>query len=294
MTLAEWYAAGRRTPVKIASGTWNLFVRVEGDGSWCTLFHGFPTSSFDWHLVWPALVERRRTLAFDFLGFGDSDKPADHTYDIVEQADFAVALWQAHGITRTDLVVHDYGVSVAQEILARHAAGRLSVEISSVTFMNGGIYPDLHRATPGQVMLLDPVQGPELANLVTGETFAQALRGTYARQPTDAELADQWATAAMRDGHRIGHRLIQYIRDRQRHAERWVRALETTAVPRHFVWGMLDPVSGGHMAARVAERMPDADLVRLDDVGHWPQLEAADRVRGHLGRILCHRSSTHG
>jgi pimeloyl-ACP methyl ester carboxylesterase len=49
---------------------------------------------------------------------------------------------------------------------------------------------------------------------------------------------------------------------------------------------MLDPVSGAHMAARIAERMPDADLVRLDDVGHWPQLEAPDIVAAHLERIL--------
>jgi pimeloyl-ACP methyl ester carboxylesterase len=137
-------------------------------------------------------------------------------------------------------------------------------------------------------MLLDPVQGPKLADLMTGDTFAHALRTTYApnRQPSDAALAEQWSTVARRDGHRIGHLLIQYIRDRERHAARWVGALETTRVPRHFIWGMLDPISGAHMAARIAEHMPDVDLVRLDDVAHWPQLEAAATVRTHLERIL--------
>jgi pimeloyl-ACP methyl ester carboxylesterase len=288
MTLAEWYAAGRREPVRLASGPWNVFARVGGAGPWCTLFHGFPTSSWDWHRVWPTITARRRTLAFDFLGFGDSDKPGDHTYSMIEQADLVLALWQKHGITETDLVVHDYGVSIGEEILARHAEGGLGVEIKSVTFLNGGIYPDLHRPQPSQVMLLDPEQGPKLAELVTADTFGMALRPTYApsRQPSDADLADAWDTVARRDGHRIGHRLIQYIRDRERHAERWVHALETTTVPRHFLWGMLDPVSGAHMAARLAERLPDADLVRLDDVAHWPQLEAPDVVAHHLERIL--------
>jgi pimeloyl-ACP methyl ester carboxylesterase len=285
-TLAAWYAGNHRAPITVAKGTWQIFSRVEGSGPWCTLFHGFPTSSWDWHLVWPTLVARRKTLAFDFLGFGDSDKPADHTYEIAEQADLVAALWKARGITRTDLVVHDYGVSVAQEILARHTAGTLGVEIPTVTFMNGGIYPDLHRPQPAQLMLLDPEQGPKLGDLVTAESFAAGLRRTYAIQPTDAELADQWETVHRRDGHRIGHLLIQYIRDRQRFAGRWVRALETTSIPRHFLWGMLDPVSGGHMATRIAERMPSADLVQLDDVGHWPQLEAPERVRQHLERIL--------
>jgi len=287
MTLDDWYDVRPRVPITLASGAFDVFARVDGDGPWCTLFHGFPTSSWDWHRVWPTLTARRRTLAFDFLGFGDSDKPADHTYSIHEQADVVTALWRRHGVTRTDLVVHDYGVSVAQEVLARAADGTLGVALASVTSLNGGIYPDLHRPQPGQLMLLDPVQGPKLGEIMTGGTFAQALRATYApgRQPSDADLAEQWATVARRDGQRIGHRLIQYIRDRERHAARWVAALETTPVPRHFVWGMLDPVSGAHMAARIAERMPDADLVRLDDVGHWPQLEAPDAVASALARI---------
>ena len=288
MTAADWHARGHRETVRVASGAWEIFTRIGGDGAWCTLFHGFPTSSFDWHHVWPAITKRRRTLAFDFLGFGDSDKPADHRYSIHEQADVAQALWQRYGITRTDLVVHDYGVSVAQEVLARHAEGGLGVELTSVTFLNGGIYPDLHRPQPSQLMLLDPEQGPKMADLVTAETFAMALKATYAptHQPSDAELAEQWQTVARRDGQRIGHRLIQYIRDREEHAARWVGALETTAVPRHFVWGMLDPVSGAHMAARLAERLPDVDLVRLEDVAHWPQLEAPAVVARELERVL--------
>lgn len=288
VTLADWYAGGHRETVRLASGPWHTFTRTGGAGTWCTLFHGFPTSSWDWHRVWPTLVARRHTLAFDFLGFGDSDKPADHDYSLIEQADLVLALWQHHGVTETDLVVHDYGVSVAQEVLARHAEGGLGVALRSVTFLNGGIYPDLHRPQPSQLMLLDPEQGPKMADFVTAETFAMALRATYApdRQPSDAELAAAWETVARHDGHRIGHRLIQYIRDRERHAERWVHALETTTVPRHFLWGMLDPVSGAHMAARVAERMPDVDLVRLDDVAHWPQLEAPQTIAAHLERIL--------
>ena len=47
-------------------------------------------------------------------------------------------------------------------------------------------------------MLLDPEQGPRMADLVTAETFAMALRATYApgRQPSDAELADAWGDGA--------------------------------------------------------------------------------------------------
>lgn len=287
-TLDDWLRGGARSAVALPSGAWEIFTRTGGGGDWCTLLHGFPTSSFDWHGVWDTVTARRRVLAFDFLGFGDSDKPPLHDYAIVEQADIAEALWRRHGVERTELVVHDYGVSVAQELLARHAEGRLRTRLVRVVFMNGGLYPELHRAQPGQLMLLDPVQGPEVSKVASEELFGGALRATFSpgHQPTEAELHELWRAIARRDGHRIGHRLIQYIPERRRHRDRWVGALETSAVPRHFVWGMLDPVSGGHMAERIAERLPDADLVRLEDVGHWPQLEAPEIVRHWLARWL--------
>ena len=53
-------------------------------------------------------------------------------------------------------------------------------------------------------------------------------------------------------------------------------------MPLAFVWGMLDPVSGAHMAERIRERLPDAPLLALDDVGHWPLLEAPERVPPRL------------
>jgi pimeloyl-ACP methyl ester carboxylesterase len=73
--------------------------------------------------------------------------------------------------------------------------------------------------------------------------------------------------------------------DRQAHGDRWVAALESTDVPLSFIWGMLDPVSGAHMAERIRARLPDAPFLALEDVSHWPALEAPERVAAAvLGR----------
>ena len=65
-----------------------------------------------------------------------------------------------------------------------------------------------------------------------------------------------WQGMSREDGQRIIHLLVRYISDRAEHGERWVSALEGTDVPLAFVWGMLDPVSGAHMAERIRERLP--------------------------------------
>lgn len=288
MTLESWIAGGRQALVELGGLPRRIFVRTGGAGPWCTLLHGFPTSSYDWHKLWEDLGQFRRLLAFDFLGFGDSEKPADHEYSIAEQADLTVALWTRLGIAATAVVAHDYAVSVAQELLARQGEGHLGITLDTVVFLNGGLYPELHRPQPGQLLLLDPAHGPQLGRLMTAEAFAAALAPTFG--PTHRLSADElrqlWLSVTRHDGHLIGHRLIRYIPDRETHRERWVGALERTRVPLHFIWGDLDPVSGAHMADGIRRSRPDADLVRLVDVGHWPHLEAPAVVLAHLRGML--------
>ncbi|HEV3046132.1 MAG TPA: alpha/beta hydrolase [Solirubrobacteraceae bacterium] len=281
--LRAWWGEGERVRLSFAGAEWTVFRARLGTGPAMTLLHGFPSSSHDWAKAAPQLAARHTLLAPDFLGFGASEKPADHDYSLHEQADLIEALWAAEGVDETVLVAHDYGVSVAQELLARAGEGSLRVELREAHFMNGGLYPELHRPQPLQTALLDPEQGPQISQLVTEELFIAGLGPTFAPgYDAAADSADIWAATSNAGGERIGHLLIRYISDRERHGERWRRALERTAVPLGFVWGMLDPVSGSHMAERIRERLPGAPFMAMDDVAHWPPLEAPQRVAAAL------------
>lgn len=279
----QWWHDGERVQLYLRGARRHVFVAHADEGPHMTLLHGYPSSSHDWAKVWGALDARHELLAPDFLGFGGSDKPADHDYSLLEQADLVEALWAHDGVSETVLVAHDYGTSVAQELLARRADGTLAVDLHHVHLMNGGVYPDLHRPEPIQTALLDPEQGPTIGPLITQELFTTALAPTFAPgYDAAADSADIWAAVHREDGPLISHRLIRYLTDRAEHGERWVAAMEGTDVPLSFIWGMLDPVSGAHMAARIRERIPQAPFLALDDVGHWPPLEAPDRVAAAL------------
>jgi pimeloyl-ACP methyl ester carboxylesterase len=281
--LQQWWSDGRQVALQVGQEERSVFVRRMGEGPAMTLLHGFPSSSHDWAKLAPALAEARTLLLLDFLGFGASEKPAAHDYSLHEQADLVEAVWAHEGITSTVLAAHDYAVSVTQELLARSAESRLGVDLLAVHLLNGGLYPDLHRPQPTQTALLDPEQGPQLSALLTEELFVQALRPTFAEgYDAAADSKDIWQATSRDGGQGIAHLLIRYIRDRERHGSRWVGALEQTDVPLAFVWGMLDPISGAHMAERIRERLPHAPIVALDDVAHWPPLEAPDRVAAAL------------
>jgi pimeloyl-ACP methyl ester carboxylesterase len=258
-----------------------------------TFCHGYPSASLDVAEV-AAQLDGLRLLALDMPGFGASDKPpADpgqgHTYSIHAAADAVESLWAAKGTTRTLLVAHDYSVSVAQELLARRADGSLSgaTDIIGVVWMNGGLYPDLHRPTPGQQMLLDPEHGAEVAAAVDEASFSNGLRGTWGdRRPFDESVARE-IFRSMEDGGGVPlmHDLLHYVADRRVHADRWRSALEGADLPMVFVWGLLDPVSGGHVVPRLVDHVPQGRIVPLDDVGHWPPLEAPDAVAAEIAAL---------
>jgi pimeloyl-ACP methyl ester carboxylesterase len=257
----------------------DVFMRKLGSGPSMTLLHGFPSSSHDWAKVAPALGRRYSLLMPDFLGFGASAKPAKHDYALLEQSDLVESIWAREGVEQTTLLVHDYAVSVAQELLARRAEGTLAIDLRAVYLLNGGLFPELHRPQPTQTALLDPEHGPRIGELMNEELFVAGLAPTFAEDyDAAADSAEMWRAMSRAEGKRIAHLLIRYIVDRERHEDRWVAALERTDVPLSFIWGMLDPVSGAHMAERIGERLPDAPLLALDDVAHWPQLEAPERV----------------
>jgi pimeloyl-ACP methyl ester carboxylesterase len=280
MPYEQWLGGGRR--VRLPSLGHEVFVRLDGpeQAQPLTLLHGYPTSSHDWAGVLPALSGTHRVLSLDFLGFGDSDKPSEHRYSLLEQADLVQELWQLLEFPGGgDLLAHDYGVSVAQELLARGVAFR------RVAWLNGGLYPELHRPTDGQLALVGP-DGAAFAAALTPEILIPALRALLARPVPDEVLGDLANAAARRDGLRIFPQLLGYMAERREHERRWTGALEQARSPYAFMWGMRDPVSGAHMLERVRERLPGASFTTLEDVGHYPQVEAPELLAPALAAFL--------
>ncbi|MGW5251003.1 alpha/beta fold hydrolase, partial [Streptomyces sp. NPDC004129] len=83
--IEQWWSEGELVPLTVAGVSREVFVRRIGSGPVMTLLHGFPSSSHDWAQAVPALAARHTLLIPDFLGFGASEKPADHDYSIHEQ-----------------------------------------------------------------------------------------------------------------------------------------------------------------------------------------------------------------
>ena len=254
---------------------------VAGQGEPLLLIHGFPSASWDWHYLWQPLAQRYQVIACDMLGFGDSAKPLDHTYCLLEQADLQQALLAHLRIQQpVHVMAHDYGDSVAQELLARHYEGRF--QLASCVFLNGGLFPETHRAALVQKLLLSPL-GWMIGRAFGRNSLADSFKQIFGpdTRPSESALDDFWSLIENNDGPRILHKLIAYIPQRRRQRERWVAAMQRGEVPLRVIDGEVDPVSGAHMVARYRELIPDADTVLLANIGHYPQIEAPVQVLKH-------------
>ena len=174
MTARGWFALGERVPYdhqakRILQGdatdsrdVVNVFRRVvrddarDGEAVWTTFLPGFPDGSFGWakvdqHLSGNGMVPK---LYVEFVGQGDSDKPAKYPYGSMERADLVEALWEAEGIRSTFVVTFDYSSLVVLELLSRQQerldrGADLSYKIEGVLLINGGLFAGIQHPGSG-------------------------------------------------------------------------------------------------------------------------------------------------
>lgn len=246
---------------------------------WLLLIHGYPTSSWDWTFLWDDLKRHFRLAALDMLGFGLSEKPRDIYYAIAMQADFQEALLAHLGAGAAHVFTHDYGVTVGQELLARHNEGALSFEIRSMAFLNGGLFPEQHRARPIQKLGLTPL-GFLLGLMLTKDRLRRSFDEIYGpdTKASDEEIAAHWAMISANGGKHVLHKLLSYIPQRRANRERWVGALKAARTPLRLINGGADPVSGAHLYRYYKEEAPNADAILFETIGHYPHTEAPKRT----------------
>lgn len=252
------------------------------------ILHGFPTSSFDFHRVLDALAGPCRVIAHDHLGFGFSAKPADYSYSLLEQAEVAFELWSELGVEKGHLLAHDYGTSVATEVLARRERGGIPVELAGVTLANGSVLLELAKLRLSQRLARSPFWGPIFSRLVTRGYFRRVMRRLWGdpRRAGREDLDAMWDAIREQDGYLRTTQISSYLDERVRFRDRWLGALRRLDLPVHLLWGRRDPVAVPAIAERLAGAIPGARFTWLDELGHYPMLEDPEAWSREVLRFL--------
>jgi pimeloyl-ACP methyl ester carboxylesterase len=272
----EW--RGRGETVEFRGHAIHAFHR-EGEGPLLLLLHGFPSSSYDWRLLLEE-IPGREALAFDFLGFGLSDKPRDHEYSLFWQADLTEELVRRYsGGNQVFVLAHDMGTSVANELMARDLEGKLGIFVEGILLFNGSMVLERASPTPAQRALRSRL-GPLVARLSSERLFRHQFGSVFSeKHPLSVEeAADQWSLVCHKGGRTLGHRTISYMDQRETYAERWHGAIREWNGDLDLVWGLQDPVATTGVLDAVCALRPDATVIQLAELAHYPQIEDPRRM----------------
>src|SRR5436190_15538907 len=291
VTASEWFASGARRPynpiakamLEAARGEGSfqplhVFERVVAtppvgrDTRWLTMLPGYPDGSYGYAQVDRYLgPQPGPRLYIEYLGQGDSDKPARFHYSSIERADLIQAQWRAHGIRRTMVVSFDYSSLALLELLRRqeerHAAGEtLGPTIDGVFIVNGGLFADSHShpwdTTP---MLKTPIGrvamwfGQHVPGVLEA-TLRNAKLFSSSYEVSEAEIADLSDAIRRRGGAAFMHRAAGFVHEHRRNATRWdlaaiVRELGDT-VAFHVAGSEEDPFEPRQVVTAYARLAP--------------------------------------
>lgn len=277
LTLQQWRSQGRFIHIN----GHKVFTNTAGDITKpaLLLIHGFPSASWDWEGMWQALSEQYFVITLDMLGLGLSDKPKNADYKITEQADLYTQFLNTLNINDIHILAHDYGDTVAQEILARQVHNQSSITINSVCFLNGGLFPEVHKPLFIQKLLVSKL-GWLVPKLMNKQKFANNLVTVFGKNtpPSTQVIGTLWTLLIYNDGLSVMPKLIHYINQRKQNRERWVGAIINSNIPITFIAGGEDPISGKHMIEHYKKLIPNARVQEFPELGHYPQVEDADAI----------------
>jgi pimeloyl-ACP methyl ester carboxylesterase len=260
---------------------------VSADTRWLSMLPGYPDGSYGYAQVDQYLGSAATPrLYIEYLGQGDSDKPAHYRYSTVERADLVQAQWHAHGIRRTMVVTFDYSSLVLLELLRRQQEREDRSEtttIDAVFIVNGGLFADAHShpwsTTP---MLKTPLGGlymrvAQRAPRVFDRTLRNAGLFSRSYQVSEDEIADFRDAMSRRNGAIFLHSGAGFVDEHRRNAARWdlealVRALHDT-VAFHIAGSEEDPFEPHQIVAARTRLAPFNVDIRMFPGGHLTTAE---------------------
>lgn len=253
-----------------------IFIRqTDGEGTPTVLVHGNPTHS----AVWIPFLERvdGPAVAFDLPGFGRSSRPDPFRFDhsLAAYANFVGALLDELVPDGYKLVVHDWGV------LGLIAAQRHPALVEKLVIINA--VPLLAGYRWHWIARIWRRRGLGEAFNAAGTRWAAALLLRQARsgyKPMPREFVDMvWEFNDAGNGRAVLG--LYRSADPQVLAANGARLGELRC-PALVAWGGDDRFIDSSFGARYADALPDAELVELDEAGHWPWIDRPELI----GRVV--------
>ncbi|MFF1272550.1 alpha/beta fold hydrolase [Streptomyces marokkonensis] len=263
-----------------------LAHRDHGRGTPVVFLHGTPSHSYEWRDVVPHIeADGFRTLTYDLLGYGLSERPVDRDTSVAAQTDLLEHLLDALDVDRAVVVAHDIGGAIALRFAVAHPERvRQLMIIDSVSYDS---WP-----SPTWRKIID--ENPDDFTGMSQDEFDTLLTRQLGMTVTDTSLMTGRVLQAYLAPHRSALGRVSFFEHQVRHydskyTEEISDDLERLTMPVRILWGEEDQWQPLHYAERLCGSIPHADLVTVPGAGHFLMEDAPERVVEEIRNFLAAR-----
>ena len=288
-----------RTPAEAAPATGHfvraydieMFVQEAGapDAPAVVLVHGTGAWSETWRAAMDALAAAGyRAIAIDLPPFGYSERPTVEPYTKDLQGRRIVAALDSLGIRDAILVGHSFGggPTVEAALLANERVRALVLVDAALGIRTETAAPPTPSTAARALFAVDPVRDGVVASFLTNPLMTRRLLQQFVLDPesaTEARVSIYRRPLDVRGTTpAVGRWLPTLIAsDRTFESER-PQTYATLRVPVVLIWGVEDTITPIAQAEELLALAPGSRLLRLEHVGHIPQLEDPNRFNAAL------------
>ncbi len=245
--------------VSVAGHRVHYYVLGPSIGRPVVLVHGLGGRSEDWRNLAPHLAGAGfRVYLPDLVGYGQSDRPADFSYSVADEANVVIGFFDALGLKQVDLGGWSMGGWIAQRIAAEHPDRVRKLML----FDSAGLFirPDWNTA------LFTPITAAELADLdALLMPHPPSIPGFVAKDILRASHRNAW----------IIHRALTSMLTGRDTTDNLLPQLK---MPVLIVWGEVDritPISEGEAIHRL---IPQSQLEITPECGHLAPAMCAAQI----------------
>jgi haloalkane dehalogenase len=261
------------------------------------LVHGMPTSSWLYRDVAARLASLgMRAIAPDLLGFGASDKPADHSaYSRSRQAGRLVALLDHLGLAKATFAAHDLGGPWTFEVAEHHPE-----RLAGLVVLNTSAYAEL-MTPPKQIRMVGGRLGPAMLAFMGSRAGKPMIANffadfTHTGHQLSAEATNGHWQPLYEGGTRAFRAFAVELDAAMAHFAHHADVLRHLDLPATIIWGTDDPVlRHERLVPRFATDLhidPD-DIHLLDHASHFLQEDRPNDIGDLIAKFIT-KKGLHG
>jgi len=239
-----------------------------GSGEPLILVHGFGATKDNFTRVAAYLTPHYRVLIPDLPGFGDSSKPETASYSIAQQVEWLHGFATALGVGRVHLGGSSMGGFIATLYALTYPGDVGSLWLLAPAGTEAAFDSELARriSETGENMLVAS----------TPEAFGRTMDFVLTRKPFMPYSVKRVMGQQAAVNFRLHSRIFEGIGPpKEPGLEHRLQEITTSAL---VVWGTQDRVLSPAAAERYRTAMPNAQVIRMDGIGHLPMVEAPART----------------